>query len=209
MKRLLFGLTMLSCLCVAEDLKLEDLSRFGCDKNLDNSFFKTCYDYKHKGAIASYTKLIGENVDKGNIKEREHFYDDVNIPEEYRTKDSDYTNRGFDRGHVNGDASFDWSEESLHATYALSNIVPQYPKTNRISYLNVEKEERAQAKALGYVEVQVQIEYNSGVKMKDTDVPSAFNILIYNNEKNFKECFHVKNDNIAYDLSQTKVDCKN
>lgn len=157
-------LILMNIWCFGNDLALNDFSQLKCDKIRNNEFFEICYSYEHKAAISSYTKLLGPNMDAGNIKERDDFYDDQEIPKEFRTKDSDYIKKKLDRGHINGDASFDWSEDSLHATYALSNIVPQYPNTNRHSYLNVEKEERAKAKELGYVEVRVDIEYNSGKK---------------------------------------------
>lgn len=175
-----------------------------CDKNLDNRYFKTCYNYSYKSATASYIKLSGDNVDKKNIKLRFDFTEDTNIPIMYRTKDSDYTNSGFDRGHIQSDASNDYSEESRNATYFMTNITMQYPQTNRRSYLAVEKRERELAVQYKNIESLTIIEY-SEKSVNGIRIPQDYTKIYWNG--NFKECYKIKNDNIVYTLDQMKIDC--
>lgn len=175
-----------------------------CDKNLDNRYFKTCYNYSYKSATASYIKLSGDNVDKKNIKLRFDFTEDTNIPIMYRTKDSDYTNSGFDRGHIQSDASNDYSEESRNATYFMTNITMQYTQTNRRSYLAVEKRERELAVQYKNIESLTIIEY-SEKSVNGIRIPQDYTKIYWNG--NFKECYKIKNDNIVYTLDQMKIDC--
>lgn len=178
-----------------------------CDKPLDNGYFKTCYKYEYKSATASYIKISGDNVDKKNIKLRFEFTEDKNIPEVYRTKDSDWTNSGCDRGHIQSDASNDYSEESRNSTYLMSNITMQYPQTNRRSYLSVEKRERELAVLYKYIESLTLIRYTDK-SIKGIRIPQDYIKIFWNKDSgDFKECYLIKNDNIVYTLEQMKIDC--
>lgn len=201
MKYIIF-LSML-VFCSADEININKYFEI-CDKLLDNGYFKTCYNYEYKSATASYIELYGENVDKKNIKERFDFTEDQNIPEIFRTKDSDFLNSGCDRGHIQSDASNDYSEDSRNATYLMSNITMQYPNTNRRSYLKVEKRERELTLKHKQIKSLTLISY-SDKSIKGIRVPLEYTKIFWNN--NFKECYIIKNDNKIYILEQMKVDC--
>lgn len=131
-----------------------------CSKELNNSYFQTCYNYEFKSATASYIELSEDKVNSKNISQRHTFYEDLNIPEEYRGKTEDWTGSGKDRGHIQSDASNDYSEESKNATYIVSNITMQEPLTNRRSYLEVEKRERELAIEHKNIKVLTIISYS-------------------------------------------------
>lgn len=175
-----------------------------CDKPLDNGYFKTCYSYEYKSATASYIELIGDNVDKKNIKLRFEFTQDKNIPEIFRTKDSDWTNSGCDRGHIQSDASNDYSESSRNVTYLMSNITMQYPNTNRRSYFKVEKRERELATHYKNIKALTLISY-SDKSIRGIRIPLEYTKIFWNND--FKECYIIKNDDKVYTLEDTRVDC--
>lgn len=175
-----------------------------CDKDLYNGYFRTCYNYQYKSATASYIELSGNNVDKKNIKLRFDFTEDINIPVIYRTKDSNYTNSGFDRGHIQSDASNDYSEDSRNATYLMSNITMQYPQTNRRSYLAIEKRERELAVQYKNIESLTLITYTEE-SVKGIRIPEEYFKIFWNNY--FKECYKIKNDNKVYTLEEMKLDC--
>lgn len=203
MFRLILGLITISTVLNADWI---DYNKYfqNCDKDLYNGYFRTCYNYQYKSATASYIKLSGDNVDKKNIKLRFDFTEDKNIPIVYRTKDSDYTNSGFDRGHIQSDASNDYSEESRNATYFMTNITMQYPQTNRRSYLAVEKRERELSVQYKNIESLTLIEY-SDKSVKGIRIPREYTKIYWNDD--FKECYKIKNDNIVYTLDQMKIDC--
>lgn len=60
------------------------------------------------------------------------FYSDTTLPSGwYRVKSGDYTNSGFDRGHLCPSADRTATDEDNKATFYLTNIVPQAPDNNQ------------------------------------------------------------------------------
>jgi len=184
-----------------------------CDQILRNKgYFTTCYNYNLKSATVIYIKLDGNLVNSKNIKKRPRFYPDLNIPKRYRTYTQDYTHTGYDRGHSGAnDASNDYSLKSQKATYVMSNIVPQYPKTNRKSYLKVEKYERKIASNLGFMNsltINIFTDYPKRIGRSELAVPKGFYKIYWNKKSNFKKCFYIPNDNMLYNLKEMVINCK-
>lgn len=176
-----------------------------CDLYLDKEYYNSCYSYKNKGVIYSFTLLDRDIVNK-SIKERPSFKSDDTIPTKYKTKYSNYTNSGFDRGHIQSDASFDSDLKRLESTYLMSNITPQYPNTNRKSYLEVEKRERELVNEFNNINSFTYITY-SEMKVKDfIIIPKSFYKIFYIND--FQECYHIPNDNISYKLEEMLINCE-
>lgn len=183
-----------------------------CDQILSNNgYFTTCYNYNYKGLVYGYSKLNGEKVNEGNLKERPKFYSDLNIPMQYRTSTNDYTRSGHDRGHtIASDASFDYSLKSQDATYSMSNITPQKPNTNRKSYVGVEKYERLIASKLGSVEVLTIVDYPKNPERMSHNqiaIPSGYGKVYWNEKEKFQRCFYIPNDDVIYELSELEVSC--
>lgn len=178
-----------------------------CDQILENTNFRSCYNYNYKGSTASYTHLYNEDIDKTNISQRPGFYEDTRIPQQYRVKTIDYYFTGFDQGHIQSDANNDYNYDILKETYALSNVVPMYFKTNRVSFLSVEKRERELTRQYKDIEVLTLINYNDNV-IKGLNVPSEFVKIFFRSlDKNFLECYKIKNDNNEYILEEMKIEC--
>ena len=175
-----------------------------CDQILENNTFRSCYDYNYKGVTASFAYYFGEDVDSINIAKRPNFYEDTRIPQQYRVKTIDYYYINMDKGHIQSDASNDYSESALEETYALTNSVPMYARTNRISYLYVEKRERELAKEFGLIKVLTVVEYTSQ-KINGMFIPKEFIKVFFNGS--FSECYKIKNDNNTYTLDQMKIEC--
>jgi endonuclease G len=207
-KYLFFLFLSLNLQALDLDLKIKKYFS-GCDQVFNNGYFINCYDYKLKSTKFSFTRLDGDLVNKKNIKKRPRFYENLDIPRKYRVKYSDYTRSGYDRGHINSDASFDYSLKSQKATYVMSNIVPQRPKTNRKSYLKVEKYERLLAKKLGSVNVFTMIlfkEHPKRIGRAKTAIPDGFVKVFYKDD--FQKCFYIPNDDKVYKLKELAVECK-
>lgn len=178
-----------------------------CDKILENGYFSTCYSYKYKSAVFSHSILKEELVNSVNIQKRPNFYSDKNLPENVRVKPSDYDKTGFDRGHLQNDANFDYSEESLNSTYVMSNMTLQYPKTNRVSNKLLEVYTRDKLKEMKVIDNLIVIKYTDK-KVNNIGVPLQYEITLENKDKNYKECFILKNDNISYTVDELRVNCK-
>ena len=186
-----------------------------CNQTVDKIFFKICYDYNLKTAKAVGYTLDGSLVNENNIEKRPSFKVERAISRKYRASTKDYVKSGYDRGHLANDASFDWSEDSLNATYSLANIIPQARKVNRYTWTKVERYARYVAVKLGYVNVINVVEYSDNpqrIGKHKIAVPKGFYKVIYNKDEDFERCFYYKNDNNINTkedkLKQHLVDCK-
>jgi len=185
-----------------------------CDQIIDKQVYKICYSYKYKGPLAVWYDLDGNLVNKNNIKKRPGFYSEKNIPIQYRSKSSDYSRTGFDRGHLANDASFDYDKKAQAKTYSMANIVPQYPKLNRKTWIKAEKYERYVATKIGKATIINLVDYSRATKKigkNKITVPNTFYKIIFNDHAEFKKCFkydNIKNVDVQNDdLRNHLIDC--
>lgn len=76
----------------------------------------------------------------GDVKRQDDFAADESLPEGwYRVKPTDYTNSGYDRGHMTPSADRTATEADNQATFLMTNIVPQTPNNNRGAWKNLEE----------------------------------------------------------------------
>ena len=76
---------------------------------------------------------------KGTAKRCNCFSTEVRLPMNfYRITPEDYSKTGFDRGHLCPSEDRDLTDEDNAATFCMSNMIPQSPNLNRISWLGVE-----------------------------------------------------------------------
>jgi endonuclease G, mitochondrial len=165
-----------------------------CDQILHNNHQSICYNYEKKSAIKSTYLLNDFYVDSVNIKKRPGFRIDKRIPRKMASSSGDYANSGFDRGHILPDASADFDIQGLKQTYLMSNIVPQYRKTNRNHIFKIEKEERKLAVRDGMLLVTNYIIFKEDKgKLKNGQViPSHFGKRLFNHR--IEKCYLIGND---------------
>lgn len=61
----------------------------------------------------------------------------------------DYTNSGYDRGHLAPAADLEWSTESMEDSFLMSNMTPQAPDFNRGMWKSLEEQVRKWAEEFG------------------------------------------------------------
>jgi endonuclease G len=130
-----------------------------------------------KGAKYVFYTLYGSKVNAVNIKKRNSFYTEKNLPKKYRSNTKDYVHTGYDRGHLANDASFDYSKKVVRKTYTMANIIPQAPNVNRRSWIKAEKLERKIAVNLDTVKVLNGVVYSSNpirIGKNKIAVPNGF-----------------------------------
>lgn len=104
---------------------------------LCNSFFATVYDTKNQANVFS-TEIAQERVKK--TERTNDFRPDKRIPN--APTPEDYTNSGYDRGHMVPAADADDPNE-MSDTFLMTNMTPQLPSVNRVAWKNLEDRVRS------------------------------------------------------------------
>ena len=95
---------------------------------------------------------------------------------------SDYTNSGYDRGHMAPNADFNDTYENALLTFFIANAWPQTPEVNRIEWLNAEYETRRLAAEYLLVKVIITVDEFSQTRVGDIQVPLNFKRRVYETE---------------------------
>ncbi len=110
--------------------------------NAANYFLsKTDYtlSYNNNRGTANWVSWHLSSAWTGNTPRCNCFKQDTSLPSNFfRATTSDYTNSGFDRGHLCPSADRNGSENSNENTYFMTNIAPQAPDNNQRSWANFE-----------------------------------------------------------------------
>ncbi len=190
----------------------EPISDDNCDQIIIKDFslggtLNICYDYTYKSAkYVSYT-LDGKQVNSLNISDRPSFYIEPQIPSGYEVSSNDYTNSGYDRGHLAPDASFDYNQDDLKTTYSMANIIPQDHTVNGTLWTKAEQYARDMAVEYGEVDVLngVVFDNNPDYIGGEIAISIGFWKQISNDSKGFKRCFYYDNF-ISTDTSSDTLD---
>lgn len=76
-------------------------------------------------------------VQAREVKRKDAFHADENLPPDQRAELSDYAHSGYDRGHMSPAADMP-TEEAQHHSFSLANIVPQNREHNQILWSAIE-----------------------------------------------------------------------
>ncbi|MDR0301985.1 MAG: DNA/RNA non-specific endonuclease [Treponema sp.] len=171
---------------------------FACDlpghfdfdvSNSEEILYSGCYDAINLGphiteyiltkerAEATGTKrpsvMFSQNRDNGTLQKllNENGY---SLPHH-----RDYTNSGYDRGHMAPNADFNDTYENAALTFFIANIWPQMPEVNRVEWLKTENETRRLASKYSEVRVIIIVDEFSDKKVGNISVPSCFKRRIY------------------------------
>ena len=125
-----------------EGVLLKRELRYGCpaaDQLLLNRFFSVGYSYYFRQAKWALTIVDPDKKDMDEVQRLNNFRPDFRVPKRFRADLSDYTNSGYDRGHLV--ASADQNDELVQnsETFLLSNMSPQAPAFNRRKWRELEQ----------------------------------------------------------------------
>jgi endonuclease G, mitochondrial len=166
------------------------------DLVLDRDGYSLGYSYKYKSALwVSYIiskGSIGVDVDRSD-----EFFADPAIPEKYRVQPEDFSNTGYDRGHLAPSAAIDFSRIANQQTFAMSNVAFQDPKLNRQAWGSLEKMVRGWTQTKGKIYVITGPLFDEKPKrINDVPVPHSFYKIIYAIEHDRCIGFIFPNENI-------------
>lgn len=147
---------------------------------------------------------------KGDEERDNRFVPDPDLPEP-RAEHADYTNTGYDRGHMAPAADMKWSEKAMAESFYMSNICPQNQKLNRDDWGDLEDQCRAWAQKYGTVYITCGPIYDSKrpkrIGKHKIAVPNRFFkvVLIYNRKNPIAMGFLFKNAAHHQDLQKYMV----
>lgn len=104
--------------------------------------------YNRSKSTANWVSWHLSTAWKGNVQRTDNFRPDQTLPSAwYKVQTSDYTNSGFDRGHLCPSDDRDGSLEDNDETFLMTNIAPQAPSNNRGLWAELEAYSRKVAEA--------------------------------------------------------------
>lgn len=156
--------------------------------------FVVNFNKKHKAPNWCLYKLTFNQIRpipaKKKAKRLKRFRVDKNQQDIVNVKDQakhgDYTNSGFDRGHMTPAGDFIWDKELKDETFFTSNITPQTPDFNKIIWFELEgkirdlvkKEEKDHYVTTGAVYASKKVK-DRGISKRHIGIPSDFYKIVF------------------------------
>lgn len=172
---------------------------------INNSVYTNIYSVQNKIPEIGIVHLTWKVV-KAKMKRVNKFHQNKIIGSSIQATNKDYRHSGFDKGHFSANnADWDNNKSDMIYTFAFTNMTPQYPKTNRVSYRRVETHGRKLTQKYKSVFV-INIAVPSNKYMKGhINIPSVYyKIFIFSGGK---QCFKIPNDNKSHKLKDMKINC--
>jgi len=96
---------------------------------------------------------VAYSVDRHNLRKlvgrSSSFRSDSRLLKKHRIYSSTYIKSGYDRGHMAPAMNFRYSKTAEHASFVMSNVVPQLPGVNRGIWKTVELRVREHVRSIG------------------------------------------------------------
>lgn len=126
------------------------------EKAMDLAFSSYHVTYDYSLGIPVYISYDVSSRDLGHVKRKKSwtFRQDSRLPKP-RVKSSDYSNSGYQRGHMCPAASRSASVKAMKETFNMANVAPQVPALNVGAWLKMESRERDLCKYLHRVNVRI------------------------------------------------------
>jgi len=161
------------------------------DKNSYGVFFNE----KERKPFASYYTVNKEDVE-GIVKRKNIFYEDTTCSV---ATNEDFVKSGYDKGHLKPAAVSKGSVAEMKESFLLSNVVPQYPYFNRVTWRGIEADVRALLKNQDSLIVYTGVIYRKRAKRlnKKVEVPYYFYKTILLGDSTATIAFLAKNDSTS------------
>lgn len=194
-----------------ENLEKKPQLQMNCTgQELKRKNFTICFNESKK--IANYTHhvITREMIENNKKNKRPPFRRDPHYKAS-KVNEKDYTNSGYDRGHLvpAGDLGFD--SVSLRESFYMTNIAPQDPSKNRGQWKQLESHGRSLALKYDSIEVITGVIFVTDslyeiIGLNEVAVPHYwYKIFNYRNEH---ECYIMRNEKPEYEFHHYRVEKK-
>ena len=124
-----------------ENSALKAELRYGCpaaDQIILNRFFTVGYSFYFRQAKWALEIVDPDKKDMDQVERLNNFRPDFRVPKRFRADLSDYSNSGYDRGHLVASANQDDEFIQNSETFLLTNMSPQTRDLNRKKWRELE-----------------------------------------------------------------------
>lgn len=129
--------------------------------------------YNRDRAVPNWVSWRVTKPDMGDVDRVDSFRPDDRLPKGWmRVTPSDYTNSGFDRGHICPNADRNGSPDSMAATFVMTNMTPQTPDLNRGPWEKLESYLRTLVKRGSDVYIIAGVYGDKGKLKKKVTIPA-------------------------------------
>ena len=176
----------------------------------DKGYFTLCYIEDLEIPEYVYYDLLKDHAIDDSTPRKDSFKSDPEITTGSAVT-ADYTNSGYDRGHLANCDDFRYDETAMKTTFLMSNIAPQLPAFNRGgAWRSSEVQGEAYAVCYGHVEIITGPIFTNTVmtyigKKNKIAVPDGFYKIFYNKENNILEAFVIYQNDCSKNLDSYKV----
>lgn len=157
-----------------------------------HSFYASVYDTKHEANVFSTEAIQAD----GKTPRVDSFKPDPAVSNS-PTPD-DYTNTGFDRGHMTPAADSS-NPQQMSDTFFMTNMTPQFPNVNRIAWKTLETSVRAMPFKTVITGAVYAANYTPTIGKHNVPVPTALYKIVYLKDGTIKafEADNVKDNKAA------------
>lgn len=178
------------------------------DQLVRYNYYTISYSNQHKNAEWVAYELLGARLNLSSREERQNFRSDPNVRAE--ASSSDYSNSGYDRGHLVPAHDMDFSQKAMSESFYMSNVSPQVPDFNRGIWKSLEGKIRKWAKKEKRLYVitgpllKKTVEEADRISPTGPTIPRGFFKIVMDYEGSEKKAiaFMFKNKNIEQPLER-------
>lgn len=145
--------------------------------SLDMTTFQIEYDCALRIPVHVSWKLALADLGQGRREPSWKFTEDTRVPTP-RARHQDYTNSGYDRGHMCPAADRSASRSAMRSTFVMTNVCPQSPSLNRGEWKKLEEACRKYVRSGQYLEISAHAVFvtadTARIGAANVAVPHAF-----------------------------------
>jgi endonuclease G len=150
------------------------------DQIVKKKHYMLSYSNYHEQPEWAYYKLNKDMI-SGKARRLHYFQKDPAVFEKTPSM-NDYKNSGYDRGHLVPAADMKLNHEAMKSTFVMSNVVPQKPEFNRVTWRILESKVRGFANEKGSIYVITGPVLERGLKKfssQHISVPKSFYKILF------------------------------
>lgn len=166
------------------------------DMILDRKGFSIGYCFDKKTAL--WVSYVLSKTSTSINKERSGSYTiDPDVPEKHRVEPSDYTNSGYDKGHLAPSSAIDYSRKSNDETFYMTNVALQHPKLNRNAWKTLEQKIQIWVREKGKVFVVTgPVFQQRNRRINGIAIPKSFYKVVYHPKEDQAIAFLLPNEDV-------------